>query len=767
MPPPAATVLFLVLTAAAFSPVARNGYVWDDAAISENMLLRDAAGLAKIWTDPAANLREEHYWPVTYTSFWIEWRLFGGSPVATHLINVAIHLLNGLLLWGLARGAGFRASGAISLLFLLHPIHVESVAWGVERKDVLSAFFYLAALAAWLSYLREPGWKKTAGIATFFTLAMLSKSIAATFPAAMVITAWMAAARRGGGIEIRRLRPVLLISALALAVVAIDLRLVSERATWSGDFSLAQRVQIGGRALWFYAGKLLWPANLMTIHPRWDPDGFGALAWVFPLTAIAAPLIPMAILRGRGRAACGFIALFIVTLLPVLCLLDFGYMKLSFVAERFQYLAGIALIVPVAEAEARLRLRFQPARTSRRRLATMASRAAAPTGALAILTFVYCSAYESNLTLFERNARLGPRSAGAAYNLASALHDAQLPPDRITAELLRTVEIDPDHAEAHNLLGVLFKRTGDPARALHHYRRAVETGGAFHEAHYNIGLLLREAGDTDGAISEYRKALELDPDFAMGWSNLGVALFESGKEEEGLDCIRRAARLVPQLVEAWENLGTIELKRGRYENAIAYFDEALRHRPEFARVIYGRGQAFEGLGRMPMAVAHYERAWFLDPTIHQAAARLGDWYAAQGEDGKAVGWFVEAARSRPDDAGLVCRVAEIQIRSGNPEQAEANLERLLRRLPDHVPALVLLARARLDSGDPDAAAEHLIAALEIAPDDVEAHVLLGRVLLDRREYSAAAGHLRRAVELRPDHPEAPALLRRALLRPDN
>lgn len=776
--PLAALPVILALTFAAYSPVWNNGYVWDDDAIFHNFLLRDAAGLVTLWTDPAANFREEHYWPVTYTTFWLEYQLFGDWPRATHVISLAIHVINGLLLFLILKRAGTRVAAAATLVFLIHPIHVESVAWAVERKDVLSAFFCLAALHLWISGLtaRPRGaWLRLLPIAALFTLAMLSKSIAATFPAAMAVTAWMLHPA-GDPRPLRRHAPaVLAMLALSAALVAVDLRVVSEKSSWSSGLYAADRILIAARALWFYAGEILWPMNLMTIHPRWPIPGAGPTAWIFPAAVgLAAGLLMIGARRGGLRDAAGFSALFAVTLLPVLGFIDFGYMKISFVAERFQYLAGIALVIPVVAAAVRaeeiLRAHSVPtpadeptnAAPGARRIAALALVAA-----LGLTTFDYCRDYRSDLPLFERNTRLAPDTSLAFYNYAIALRKAERGPDEVMARLLRAVELDPKNADAHNLLGVYYKEAGDNESALRHYRRATESGGRYHEAHYNIGLLLREAGDIEGAIAEYRRAIDLDPEFAMAWSNLGAALFESGREQEGIECIRRAARLVPQLWDAWGNLGTIELKRGRYEEAIGYFDESLRRNPEYAEGMFGRGQALEALGRTQMAVAHYERAFMMNPGLYQAAARLGDHYARQGESRNALGWFIQAIRADPENPDLHCRVAEVRLDGGQTPEARKVLEGLLTWAPNHAPGRVLLARTELAEGNPAAAAEQLSLALALTPDHAGAHLLLGGILLDEGNHSEAVAHLRRAVDLEPRNSEAADRLRRALLRTGN
>ena len=250
-----------------------------------------------------------------------------------------LHLLNSLLVWRLLLRLAVPGAWVAAAVFAAHPTHVESVAWIIERKDVLSGLFYLTAVLVWLRFLEQPRpWRY--GLALLlFAAGLLSKSIVVTLPAALLIVQWW----KEGRIAVRDLQRVAPFFLVALLITAVDLSSIGSRHSLL-DYSLPERMLVASRALWFYAGKLAWPTDLAVIYPRWDISLGDPWAWLYlaGATALAATLWFMRHRVGRGPLAGALF--FAVTLSPVLGFVNHGYMKYSFVADRFQYLAGIGVI---------------------------------------------------------------------------------------------------------------------------------------------------------------------------------------------------------------------------------------------------------------------------------------------------------------------------------------------------------------------------------------------------------------------------------------
>ena len=406
------------LVVTVYLPALSGGFVWDDVAFSEEPVIHRWSGLWSIWLSPADVRNEGHYWPLVYTTFWLEHKLWGLAPLGYHLVNVVLHLANTVLLWRLLLALAAPGAFAVAAVFAVHPLHVESVAWIIERKDLLSALCYLGAVLAWVRFdkTRRPGpyWLALG----LFTAGLLSKSIVVTLPAALLIWHWWERGRVTGR-DVLRLAPFFV---AGLGVTAADLAYYTSRESLALGYSMAERVLIAARALWFYAGKLVWPADLAGIYPLWEVRAGDLLGWTY--VAAAAGLAGLLwLLRGRlGRGPPAGAAFFALTLSPVLGFVDYGYMQFSLVADRFQYLAGIGVIAVLvggaARGAGRLPGHLRPAATGALVFVLVA---------LGILTWRQCGIYRDESTFFSHVVAHNPEARDAHLNLGGALLDAGRP----------------------------------------------------------------------------------------------------------------------------------------------------------------------------------------------------------------------------------------------------------------------------------------------------------------------------------------------------
>ena len=260
-----------------------GGFVWDDSLCIKVDPVREVSGLQQIWFSPSAIEEEHHYWPLVYTTFWLEHKLWGFAPAGYHIVNVLLHLANTLLLWHLLRRLAVPGAWVVAAVFAVHPLHVESVAWIIERKDVLSGLFYLASVLAWMRFVEKPSSRLYACSLVLYAAGLLSKSIVVTLPAALLIWPWWKQGRVTST-DLWRLVPFF---AVGLVITLGDLAFYRSETTASLDYSLAERMLIASHALWFYAGKLLWPSELAVIYPRWDIHVADPLAWGYLIAAVA------------------------------------------------------------------------------------------------------------------------------------------------------------------------------------------------------------------------------------------------------------------------------------------------------------------------------------------------------------------------------------------------------------------------------------------------------------------------------------------------
>jgi hypothetical protein len=365
----------------AYIPAMNGGYLWDDDHyITLNKDLRDTAGLARIWTRLGrANGGAPQYYPLTHTTFWIQYQLHGLWSFPYHFVNVLLHALCAVLAWRILLQLKVPGAWLAAAIWAIHPVNVESVAWMTERKNVLSGAFFFLAILAYLKAVREEGWKMDDGewrmektiprhppssilhlpsssyllSLLFFLLALLSKTTVSLLPVVLFLILWWKKAlnRR----HILGLLPFLIIGIpLGLVTAYVERRYVGAIGPdW--DFSFVQRILIGGRSVWFYLAKLAWPAHLSFSYHRWVIDASNARQWLYPLAALG--MVVAALPRPGIRTG---VLSFLVLLFPAMGFFNIYPMRFSFVADHFQYLASlsmIALIVALCSRRLTARLR--------------------------------------------------------------------------------------------------------------------------------------------------------------------------------------------------------------------------------------------------------------------------------------------------------------------------------------------------------------------------------------------------------------------------
>jgi tetratricopeptide (TPR) repeat protein len=525
--------------------------VWDDDAyVVKNGDLEDGAGLLRIWTSPRSS---PQYYPLVFTSFWIERQWFGREATAHHVTNVLLQVANGLWLWAVLSLLGVPGAYVAALVFALHPVHVESVAWVTERKNLLSGFFYLSAL--WL-YLREylrggpsPGRMRPAVYAATVLLvvcALLSKTVTATWPIVVLTILWW----KRGRITVRDgllLLPFLAIGA-GFGLLTAWLEVVhvgAEGAEWS--LSPIGRLLLASRVPWFYAWKLAWPNPLMFIYPRWSVDPASLWQYLFPALSLMVVGYAWSV-RRRASGLLTVLVCFVVTLAPALGILNVYPMRYSWVADHFQYLASAAVIVGVVALAAR-------AVGKRPELARMAvGLTSLIVVALGLVTRAETAKFDDLESLWTDTIAKNP-GAWIAHNNLGNLRLKAGRYDEAMAAFESAIRLKPDLAVAHNNLGSTLFYSGRLAEATASHQRAVDLDPRYTEAVNNLGVDLMSAGRFAEAVDRYRQAIRLDPTYAMAHFNMANAFVRLGDEAQAERSYRAAIRLKPDLAMAHFSLG--------------------------------------------------------------------------------------------------------------------------------------------------------------------------------------------------------------------
>lgn len=501
--PFAATALLITLLA--YWPALRGGLVWDDRVLVDAQVLADPDGLRRIWLEPSAlDEHEDHYWPLVYTTFWLERAARGGiDPAGMHLVNVLLHAANALLLAGIAARLGLRpaAATAAACVFALHPVHVESVAWIIERKDLLSALLYLAAADSFLRF-REGGGRGRWMLSLVFVVAgMLSKSVVVTFPVGMLIAVWL----KHGSVGRRDVTALLPHAALLAVLAALDVTRAARIAPADFGLSAVDRGLVAGRAAAFYAAKLAWPAPLMPVYPRWDPGE--AASWAAALALPAAALALLALRRRIGRGPLAALLFFLATLSPMSGFVDFGWMRYSFVADRFQYLASAGPCLLAAAGAARL------------------GRRARLPGVLVLvvlgaLTFRHAGNWQDDERFFRYVVSRNPAATDGWFNLGASLVGQPQRIDDAIAAFEQAAARDPRSAKVRYNLGTALATRGRFAEAVLHLQETLRLDPRHPGAHGNLGIALAGLGRLEEAEAAFRGAVELDPADSKAKANL-------------------------------------------------------------------------------------------------------------------------------------------------------------------------------------------------------------------------------------------------------
>jgi len=529
--------LLALLAAALYLPTLNNGFVnWDDdRLLLDNPAVARDDGLAIIWSRPELPEGFPNY-PLTFTTYWVEHRLWGFTPAGYHAVNLLLHALATALvcLFVRALGGGAWVAGLTAALFATHPMQVESVAWVAERKNVLAAVWYLAAALAFLRHRRTGSEAAYALSLLCCAAALLSKTATITLPFSLLLADRVLRGRWDPA-ALARLAPMLLLGA---AAALVTLNAEAEPPA----IAFLERPLVAASALWFYARQLLAPSALLPVYPRWSIDP-SALLWWLPLLAASVVAILLLLRRPPGLTHWGA-GHFAVTLLPVLGLVPFGFTEYSFVADRHVYLASIGVFLIAALGLDWLR---------QRQAVSATALAVALVVLLGVRSARQIAVWHDGESLWRYELLHAPDSWLARNNLAMALINQQRL-DEAVPFLEEALAIRPNYAEAHNNLALIRYRQGAFAAAEQHSRAAAALKPYDGGLAKNFALTLIALGRRDEAERELRHALRDSPDAAEARYVLADLLLQQGRTEEAVRELQAAVASRPDWTEAREKL---------------------------------------------------------------------------------------------------------------------------------------------------------------------------------------------------------------------
>ncbi len=631
----------VTITLVAYVPAINGGFIWDDDDyVTENATLDSFEGLQSIWLDPSAT---PQYYPLVHSSFWIENHLWGRNPMGYHIVNVLIHAVNSLFLWRMLRLLSVSYPWLIAMIFAIHPVHVESVAWITERKNVLSGYFYLSsAIFLWKFWDFESAPSLNAKgrrrwyVAAFacFVGALLSKTVAATFPAAFLVMVWW----KQGRLTNRNFITMAPFFVLGISLGLLTLWLEKNQVGASGidwELSFLDRILIAGRALWFYAGKIVWPVPLIFTYHRWDIDTNQLWQFAFPVAAIVFALGLALKTKQISRGPLAAVLFFAGTLFPALGFFDVYPMRFSFVADHFQYLASIGIIaLVVATAKAVLDQVMEDDAFFRKLITGIV------VATLFTLTWQQGKIYEGLEVLWRDTLAKNPTSFMAHNNLGALLNrrgdfqeaeshlrqsielkpgfydsiinlakanEGQLELDEASRLYQQATELNPFKPEGWNGLGATAGMKGELDRSEEYLLKAIELDPNYANTHANLATLYAARGELSKAESGFVAAIKLDPELMEARGNLARVLMAQEKTAEAATVLEIVVELEPGNVSAILNLGVIAAGQEQYRKAAGYFERLIEIDDRNAKAHYNAGAMYDQLGNQVKAKYHFDR----------------------------------------------------------------------------------------------------------------------------------------------------------------
>jgi tetratricopeptide (TPR) repeat protein len=604
---PLVCAALIVACVAVYAPVRQYRFVmWDDPeyVLGNTHVAQGLTWAGAGWALTSTDAANWH--PATWLSHMLDVQLYGMNAGPQHVTNLLFHVLNALLLFGLL----YRMTGALGRsafvagLFALHPLHVESVAWVSERKDVLSGLFWMLTMWAYVEYVRRPRLGRYLLVALCFCLGLMAKPMLVTLPFALLLLDFWPLQRELGLARLVKEKIPLFVLAAISSVVTLVVQQHGGAVKGFEKVPLGLRLAIAPASYLGYLAKMLWPARLAALYPLEISIPYPrALLGVVLLMGVTA----LAIRAGRrhGYFLVGWLW-FVGTLVPVIGLVQVGDQAM---ADRYTYIPLIGLFVAIAWGATELAARWKFSRFA--------------LGAASVAVLLGCAAVA--------RAQVGYWSDS-------------------TALWRHALAVTEGNYVAHNNLGGVLVKQGKADEAIMHFEEALRLRPDYAEAQNNLGMALVLEGKFDEAAGRFREALKDQPDYADAENNLGKALMWQGKLDEAVPHFAEALRIAPDFAEAQNDWGMVLMTEGKLDEAAQRFREALRIKPDFAEAHDKLGSVLAGQGRASEAIAEYEEALRINPEYVEAHNDLGVALGRQGRLDEAEREFGEALRIKPGDA---------------------------------------------------------------------------------------------------------------------
>jgi tetratricopeptide (TPR) repeat protein len=638
-----------LLVVVVYLPALRAGFIWnDDSFLTENPLIHASDGLHRFW----ASTEPPDYFPLTSTSLWLEWRVFGDQALGYHVVSLVLHATSAVLLWLILKLLRVPGAWLAAAIFAVHPVNVESVAWITERKNTLSMVFFLCSALAYLRFdealaSSRARWKWYACSLVALALALTAKTSTVVLPVLLLIA--LALRRR-----LRAADLVLIAPHIAMSIVfgLVTVWFQSHRAIITHvirDDGMLSRTAIAARAVWFYACKALVPADLCFVYPRWQIGTTPWVAWL-PLAALLlAVVMCVAFRRTWGRVCAIALCSYVIALAPALGFIDIYFMRYSLVSDHWQYIAmTVAAATIGASVVVALRaLRFEH----------LLGLVAGPLIlGYSVASWRQLAIYANNESLWTDTLAKNPSAWIAHNNLADDLLVAGRSEDAVP-HFRAAAMLVPDDVDVRANLGKALLQGRHYEQAAKEYEAAIRMHPERSELHDNLGNALQGIGKPDAAIAEHTEAIRLDPARAEAHSNLANAYAALSREDDAIAAYRDALRVRPTYAIAHNNLAAVLERVGRKTEALDEQREAVRCNPASASMHVGLARMLRDAASTTEAIGEYRTALRLAPRDASSRVELAECLCAASSYSDAATEFDVALNTAPADSQVAQRAA--------------------------------------------------------------------------------------------------------------
>ncbi len=723
--------------------------MWDDNLyITENHHVNTGLNLKNaVWAFTTQHIGNWH--PVTWLSHMLDVKLYGMDSGRHHLTNLLIHLANTLLLFFVFNRMTGKLwhSGLVAVLFALHPLHVESVAWASERKDVLSAFFGILALWKYISYVKHPTRYRYLWVLLCFILGLMAKPMLVTLPFIFLLLDYWPLKRykkwkRGAPISenqypIFRLfweKTPLFIIAGASSVATF---IVQQRSGAVGTFDvfpLASRVANAMVSYVGYIGKMFLPLNLAFFYPHpiefsWWQTGLSILMF----TAISC--LAFISVRRYPWFVVGWLW-YVIMLIPVIGFVQVG---LQAMADRYTYMPLVGLFVIVAWAVS------EGLSTWRYKEFVLPFFAAALLICLSMMTWRQVGYWKDDITL-NRHALDVTQGNYVAHNNLGLVLAKQGETEKAIYHYTQALKFKPDFVFAHTNLGAALAAEGRLSEAVEAYEAALKIKPRFAGAHNNLGLLLAARGKTNEAIDHYNKALSFEPDFVETHNNLGVLLADQGKTDDAARHYREALRIDPFCAGAYNNLGKLNESQGNTAQAILHYRHALKLAPDFLEPHFNLGVIYAKQGRLKQAESAFREVLRIDPEHEEGRINLKNVENFSKKIDESFWNLQKESEHSKDDPLLYRQMGDLFKRSGELDKAIHSYRKALSIEPTYIEALNHLAITYAMKGEYEKGISFLKRSVTYHPDRSEAYYYLASIYARQKKGDKSISYLKLAVK---------------------